>query len=213
MEFSPEDRASECPLCGGDELPTGQQVEFASGLVHAQRRCQSCGSESSVHFPKATPPRDSTDPRVVYQRPSILMIMASGFVGGTAGLLGGVNLLLGGFSALTVGLLVAGVAVVAVGMRPRVVWFEPATRLVRVEWGRRWPLPLERVTPDRWQGFDIEKTDPVTVLPAGSGGLRTREMPRYWRLRGTVDGRHVVIADCASVAEAEDLRATLARRS
>jgi hypothetical protein len=107
----------------------------------------------------------------------------------------------------------AAAPLLALSVRPRTVTFEPATGVITVCWGVRWPVILARHEPGDWTALSLEQRSPVGVVLLGSGSVRAKALPPYWRLRGTTaTGRQVVVADCDDQGTADQLRRELLAR-
>lgn len=153
-------------------------------------------------------------PRIVDQRKIIPLALLLCFPGAGALALG-VLFVAGGAlrHLLTWELVVGGGLLYAAGLRPRVVWLDADTGALTFTWGRRWPLTYARLGRETWADFTIREHHPVVLVSSRTGSVDRYQLPPAYRLRGLRrGGGSVLIADCASEAEATSLRAALGGR-
>lgn len=201
---------SECPLCGGVELPTGELETRADGREYAAFLCRACGSKGWEWAVGRE--------RVVL---SVLMIpwvfFLASFVGGCLMVFSFVFAFMalennGGFGRAAL-MCFLGILCLLLSLRPRVLKRHPVSGEVTIAWGKRFPFVYRRLQTSDWKAFVVQKKYPVVVMRSGSSS-RASSLPPYYQLSGmTKRHQSVVLARSANLEEMETLRQCLRESS
>ncbi len=128
----------------------------------------------------------NTESQLLSRRMIVPLFMICGFVGGLALIIA--SIFVPGFfgpGSLSRATILGGVGVVvlAIGVRPRVVRYDPLTHVVQIGWGVRWTRVYKTIQPNDWIALSVQKVFPVVVMKVGSV-TRASSLPPYWKLFG-----------------------------
>lgn len=172
-------QTSECPVCGGKEIATGKKQKREDGKVYHEMQCTEC---KSIGWEWKT----DWDVLLLSKRMVVPLFMLCGFAGGLSLLFASIFIPgffgSGSWSKLFL-FAVIGVGLIAFGLRPRVVRFFPADKIIKVGWGLRWTWVYKTIQPQEWVKLHVSKVLPVGVMPRGST-MRVYDLTPYWKLVG-----------------------------
>ncbi len=177
---------SECPLCGGVELPTGKLELREDGKEYAEFSCHSCGStgwewaigrENMVLMESPIPWLHWLAIRL-----SVVLFLAVFFLVFVS--LGDTRFI-GWISAFVL----SGGVLLFLGQRVRTVKRHPVTGEVTIIWGKRFPVTYARFSADAWAEIILEE--------------KKRPRPAYALYGITKDQQTVLLCRSSSLSDVQ----------